>query len=153
MQALELKLPPPLVMLICLAMMWGASHLIPPCPLNLFIGNLIACLLVISGMFFSTGGVLNFKRANTTVNPLEPQQTSSLVTSGVYRFTRNPMYLGLVCLLLAWGLYLNSVWALICVPIFMLYIQRFQIMPEERALKALFGAEFEHYQRKVRRWL
>jgi protein-S-isoprenylcysteine O-methyltransferase Ste14 len=94
-----------------------------------------------------------FRRARTTISPVKASAASSLVTTGVYRFTRNPMYLGLLLTLLAWAAFLFNPVALLFVPIFVLYINRFQIKPEERTLSALFGGEYGAYQERVRRWL
>lgn len=99
------------------------------------------------------GAGIRFRRANTTVNPLKPQAASSLVTAGIYRYTRNPMYLGLLFLLVAWAVLLSSPFALLGPVAFVTYISRFQIVPEERVLAALFGAEYAAYQAGVRRWL
>ncbi len=87
------------------------------------------------------------------MNPIKPGAASSLVSSGVYRFTRNPMYLGLSVTLLGWAVFLSNWLALLAVPVFVLYINRFQIDPEERVLSSLFGAEYAAYKEKVRRWL
>lgn len=87
------------------------------------------------------------------MNPIKPMATSSLVTSGVFRLTRNPMYLSLLLYLLAWAAYLSNVLALLFAPVFMLYINEFQIKPEERALSSLFGPEYAAYKERVRRWL
>ncbi len=87
------------------------------------------------------------------MNPIKPGAASSLVSSGVYRFTRNPMYLGLSVTLLGWAMFLSNPLALLAVPLFVLYINRFQIDPEERVLSSLFGAEYAAYKEKVRRWL
>ncbi len=87
------------------------------------------------------------------MNPIKPGAASSLVSSGVYRFTRNPMYLGLSVTLLGWAMFLSNPLALLAVPLFVLYINRFQINPEERVLSSLFGAEYAAYKEKVRRWL
>jgi protein-S-isoprenylcysteine O-methyltransferase Ste14 len=95
----------------------------------------------------------SFLRAKTTMNPTKPNATTSLVTHGIYRFTRNPMYLSLVFYLVTWAAYLSNWLALLVVPVFMLYIDRFQIQPEERALAALYGAEFASYRSRVRKWL
>ena len=98
-------------------------------------------------------GVLSFKLAKTTVNPSKPEQASKLITSGIYRLSRNPMYVGLAFILVAWGIWLSSLWALLCVAGFIAYLTFFQIMPEERALTKLFGEEYIAYKAKVRRWL
>lgn len=87
------------------------------------------------------------------MNPIKPMTTSSLVTGGAFRFTRNPMYLSLLLYLIAWAVYLSNVWALLLVPMFVLYINEFQIKPEERALSSLFGPEYAAYKEMVRRWL
>ena len=153
MASLELKIPPPAVAAAIAVAMWGTSRLAPllQIPSALRLGTSGAVLLV--GIVFSVGGVLAFRRARTTLNPTKPEQASSLVRSGVYRVTRNPMYVGLLCILFAWAVFLSSGWALIGPVAFVLYIGRFQIAPEERALAKLFGSEFTDYQAKVRRWL
>jgi protein-S-isoprenylcysteine O-methyltransferase Ste14 len=98
-------------------------------------------------------GVLAFRRARTTINPTQPQLTSSLVSSGIYTVTRNPMYVGLLLVLVAWAIVLSSAWALLGPVAYFFYIGRFQIAPEERALATLFGAEYAAYTSRVRRWL
>ena len=153
MSALELKVPPP-VLALCLAfLMWFASSLVPPVvvPLGVRVG--IALALVAIGQSISISGMVSFRRAKTTINPIKPSATTSLVTSGVYRYTRNPMYLGLSVTLMGWAVFLSNLLALLAVPLFALYINRFQINPEERVLSSLFRAEYAAYKEKVRRWL
>jgi protein-S-isoprenylcysteine O-methyltransferase Ste14 len=153
MKSLEATIPPPALAAAIAGAMWATSRLAPllQIPGALRLGTAAAVLLV--GIGFSVGGVLAFRRARTTLNPTKPEQASSLVRSGVYRVTRNPMYVGLLCVLVAWAVFLSSAWALLGPLIFVLYIGRFQIAPEERALAKLFGSEFADYQAKVRRWL
>lgn len=98
-------------------------------------------------------GVISFRRARTTVNPLKPETATALVTSGVYRYTRNPMYLGMLAILVAWAAFLASPAALLGPLGFWTYIQRFQIRPEEKMLTSLFGRAFTDYTSRVRRWL
>jgi protein-S-isoprenylcysteine O-methyltransferase Ste14 len=105
------------------------------------------------GLTFGVAAMRSFLREKTTMNPIKPGAASSLVTSGVFRFTRNPMYLSLALYLLAWTAYLSNWLAFLFVPMFVLYINEFQIKPEERALFALFGAEYASYKERVRRWL
>jgi protein-S-isoprenylcysteine O-methyltransferase Ste14 len=114
---------------------------------------LVAIALALVGVAFDVSGVIAFHRAKTTINPMKPQSTSSIVDSGIYRVTRNPMYVGLVFLLCAWAVFLGPWWALPGPFAFAAYIGRFQIAPEEKALAALFGAEYLSYKAKVRRWL
>jgi protein-S-isoprenylcysteine O-methyltransferase Ste14 len=98
-------------------------------------------------------GAASFRRARTTVNPLKPESASSLVASGVYRVSRNPMYVGLCLVLLGWAVMLSNVLAYAIVPVFVLYMNRFQIGPEEAALERVFGADYVAYRARVRRWL
>ncbi len=101
----------------------------------------------------AVAGVREFRRASTTVNPLTPAAASAMVRSGIYRHTRNPMYLGMLLVLAGWAAWLASVAAVAVLPAFVLYMNRLQIEPEERALASLFGSDFEDYRRSVRRWL
>lgn len=103
--------------------------------------------------YVALSAILLFKSTGTTVDPRAPEAASILVTDGVFRWTRNPMYLGLCCCLFALGTYLASLVSLVVVPVFILYITRYQILPEERALKARFGEQFDAYCKVTRRWL
>ncbi len=98
-------------------------------------------------------GLAAFRASRTTINPLKLDHASALVTGGVYRVTRNPMYVGVMLLLLAWGIYLSSLLSLAGLPVFVMYITRFQIQPEERVLRNIFGEKYSSYEKRVRRWL
>jgi protein-S-isoprenylcysteine O-methyltransferase Ste14 len=117
-------------------------------------GRLGAALgLATAGAVVALAGVAEFRRVRTTVNPLRPERASALVTSGVFRWTRNPMYLGLALALLGWAAFLAHPLAALGVPVFVAWMSRWQIPREERALEALFGDEFARYRTRVRRWL
>lgn len=105
------------------------------------------------GILIDLAGLFQFLRARTTINPLTPKNASALVTGGIYRWTRNPMYLGMATLLLAWGVWLANAGALAVISLFVAYLNRFQIAPEERALEDRFGDEFAAYRARARRWL
>ena len=150
---MELLVPPPLVGLTVAAGMWAAAHIPPALQFSNPGRVLVAAVLVAIGVAVGIGGVMSFRRAKTTVNPLKPETSAALVSTGVYAFTRNPMYLGMVLVLFAWAVYLSSIWSLVGPVIFILYITRFQIVPEERVLDRLFGAPFAEYKKRVRRWL
>ena len=152
MNALELKVPPPLVALVTGLLMWWAAKLVPPLALPGVARIVVAVVFAGVGVGLAMSGVLTFRRAKTTVNPTTPAAASALVRTGVFRFTRNPMYLGLLLCLVAWAIFLSSVLALLIAPLFVVYMNRFQIAPEERALAALFGDNFAAYKRDVRRW-
>ena len=113
----------------------------------------IAFALAAVGVLLDGIALFYFLRSRTTINPLKPASASALVTGGIYRFTRNPMYLGLATLLFAWAIYLGNLAALAGMPLFILYMNRFQIAPEERALEARFGADYVAYRTRVRRWV
>lgn len=153
MHALEHKVPPPIVAALVGAAMWAAARIAPALQIE---GNL---RFAIAGAFFLLGvivtalGFMAFRRAKTTINPLEPEAATSLVTGGIYRYTRNPMYVGFAALLLGWAVYLAVPWVLLGPVAFILFITRFQIIPEERALSSKFGREYGEYQERVRRWL
>lgn len=153
MQSLENRIPPPLVAMIFALAMWVLAFFDTLVALNSVLRMSSAGLFVLLGLAFALAGVISFKRSKTTVNPLRPSSASALVTGGVYKITRNPMYVGFVLFLLAWAAYLSSLASLIVVFMFMVFIQRFQILPEERALLSLFGQEFKDYMQNVRRWL
>jgi protein-S-isoprenylcysteine O-methyltransferase Ste14 len=133
--------------------MWALAAWSPHFRLPLPLAWLLPALIAAAAVGVVTAGVLAIRHWGTTIDPTRPASASHLVTGGVYRITRNPMYLGFSGLLLAWGLHLQAWWCLALPPIFMVYIAAFQILPEERALKTKFGAEFDAYAAQVRRWL
>jgi len=147
------RIPPLLIVLAAALLMWLSSRLIPALALRAPAARPLAVALAALGALVAAIGVGSFRRARTTVNPLEPQQASTLVVRGVYRFSRNPMYLGFAVLLLAWAFWLSHPLALPGVALFILYMNRYQIEPEEHALDARFGAEYRGYKQRVRRWL
>lgn len=156
MSALELKIPPPLVAAAVAGGMYAAVSLLPPVlalalPPGVRVG--VALALALAGACFDVAGLVAFRKARTTVNPLAPGKSTAMVTSGVYRLTRNPMYLGLALILLGLAVYLGSPWMLLGPLVFAAYITRFQIRPEERALAARFGDAYRVYCTRVRRWL
>lgn len=153
MQALELKIPPPAVTVLIAGAMWGISLVAPVLEVPAFIRVAAAVTIALAGGGFSLAGVISFRRARTTVNPMKPETTSSLVCSGIYGVTRNPMYVGLLFILVAWAVFLSSAWALLGPLAFVLYINRFQIAPEERVLSAMFATGYSAYKSSVRRWL
>jgi protein-S-isoprenylcysteine O-methyltransferase Ste14 len=157
MSRLELLVPPPVVVLITAALMWTASFYVPafdmPPASSTAVRLPTALAIALAGIAFDLAGLVSFRRARTTVNPMRPSASSALVTSGVYRLTRNPMYFGLLLLLTAWAVFLSSPWLLAGPLAFVLYMNRFQIGPEERALSARFADSYTAYRRRVRRWI
>ncbi|MGS5085942.1 methyltransferase family protein [Hydrogenophaga sp. A37] len=150
---LELRIPPPVVGLVVAVAMWFLAALGPALAVPDTVRLWLALAIAGVGGCFDLSGLIAFVRRHTTVNPLKPSNTSALVTSGVYRITRNPMYVGMACLLAAWAVWLGALWPWLGPVAFVIYITRFQIRPEERALTALFGEAYTQYAMRVRRWL
>jgi protein-S-isoprenylcysteine O-methyltransferase Ste14 len=151
---MHLKVPPLLLTVIFAALMFAESRLMPTISIAPPMKNVSAILIAIAGTLICILGVATFQRARTTVDPTRPEQTSSLVVSGIYRVSRNPMYLGFLLLLMAWSVYLGQLLSLFLGPmIFIVYMNRFQIVPEEQALELLFGDVFITYKKSVRRWI
>lgn len=150
---LELRVPPLAVVLIAALLIWVLARLTPRLDWVTHWRLVAALLLLAAGVVVAVAGVLEFRRARTTVNPLQPAAAAAMVRSGIYRHTRNPMYLGMLFALAAWAVWLASPVAFVVLPAFVLYMNRLQIEPEERVLAGLFAGEFDAYRRSVRRWL
>jgi len=147
---MALKIPPPLFALILATSMWAISTL------GFGLINLPEYLVFTVlglGLCIDLLALVAFFRVKTTVNPMKPANTSQLVIVGIYHYTRNPMYVGLFTVLLAWVLWLGCLYNLIGLPIFVLYITKFQIIPEEKMLETLFPEAYQHYKTQVRRWI
>ncbi len=152
---LDLKVPPALLGAVIALGMWGVSKGVPDLAPSLpMLWTLVPGVgLGILGVTVILSGVTAFRRHGTTVDPIHPEAASHVVRTGIYRHTRNPMYVGFSIGLLGWAVALGNPLALLGVPAFMAYLNRFQIHPEERALRAKFGEDYETYVRDVRRWL
>ena len=153
MQALELKVPPVALVLLFAVMMWLLSASASSMALAVPWRAPVALMLWSAGFAIALAALFEFLRAKTTVNPLTPEAAAAMVTSGIYRYSRNPMYVGLLLALIGWDVWLSHLLAFALLPFFILYINRFQIEPEERALSTKFGGLFRDYRRSVRRWL
>lgn len=154
MRAFELKLPPVLVFLLCGGLAWGLARVAPPSwRLTAGLGDVGALLLMAIAVVVALAALAAFHGSDTTVDPRDPARASRLVDGGVYRFTRNPMYLALALLLAAWALRLGQPVALLAAVVFWAWITRFQVIPEERALEQRFGEDYRRYRQRVRRWL
>lgn len=153
MSSLELKIPPPLVALLVGLAMWGLAQLPPHLSIDPLVRYIISTALAAIGVTFALAGFIAFGIAKTTINPMNPGKTTALVTTGIYHLTRNPMYVGLLLVLLTWAVFLQSLWALLGPLVFFLWINYLQIIPEQRILGKLFGEEYVQYQGRVRRWL
>ena len=153
MTGLALRVPPVVVMVITVGLMGLVATLLPTLEFVVPGQAVVTSLLVAAGMVIALAGLVRFRRAATTVNPMRPDDASSLVVSGIYRVTRNPMYLGMLLMLGGWAVWLAHPLSLLGLPLFVVYMNRFQIRSEEQALRVRFGESFDKYARAVRRWL
>jgi protein-S-isoprenylcysteine O-methyltransferase Ste14 len=147
------RIPPPIVMLLAASAMWALHHWLP---LGRWIAppwNWLGALAASAGVAIIATAMLTFRKAQTTINPLDPSKASQLVTGRVYRLSRNPMYLGLLLLLVGWALWLGSASPWLVPPLFVIVITVAQIVPEEEALGRLFGERYRAYRQSVPRWI
>ena len=152
MKALELKIYPPIVLLFCLGLAYGLAHLFPILAMpSIWFG--LHWYIGASGVLVALAGIWEFRKAKTTINPTTPEKSSYLVSGGIFRVTRNPMYLGMQLILIAAIFKLGNYYGFIAAAFFNLYITQFQIKPEERIIETIFGEQYLHYKKKVRRWL
>lgn len=149
---IELKVPPVAQVLVVMLLMFGCAQFYES---SFYFNNQleISGFIAAFGLLVIVAGVVQFRIANTTVNPVKPNETSKVVATGIYRWTRNPMYLGMLLTILGWFVYLGVVVNLVFIAIFIGYMNRFQIKPEEAMLKQLFSEEYEQYINRVRRWI
>lgn len=146
-------IPPPVVVAAFAAAMWGLARYVGPGHFS-FAGQVpLAAALLVAALALMLAAVLSFARARTTVNPMRPARASALVTDGVFASSRNPIYLGDLILLIACAIWLGQLAGFALLPLFVLYLNRFQIEPEEEALTRLFGDDYRQYRLRVRRWI
>ncbi len=150
---MKTKIPPPIVATLFALMMWGLDALVPMDMLSAATTAMIAPVLILVGLGIMTLALRRFRKVGTTVNPLDPSRASSLVSSGIFGRSRNPMYLGMLVLLMAWAIWLGNAANIVTLYLFYSFMTRFQIKPEEEALARLFGEEYEAYCEKVSRWI
>ncbi|HHF0507776.1 TPA: isoprenylcysteine carboxylmethyltransferase family protein [Vibrio antiquarius] len=153
MRKLELKVPPVAVFLLVILLMYGLTVLVPSLNISVpFVEVVVGGLTLLSG-YMGIAGVYEFHKVKTTVNPVKPDTASSVVRTGVFSFSRNPMYMALLLLIIAIGLWWQHLSVVLCSVVFVSYMNRFQIKPEERILERLFGEEYVDYKNHVRRWI
>lgn len=150
---LELRIPPVVLVILLAILMWAGVAYLPQANVQIPFQSFVGWIMGLGGLVACALGVLEFKRARTTVNPVNPRSSSALVKSGIYCRTRNPMYLGFLLILMGLAILTANLVAFLSLPAFVLYINQFQIKPEERALTSIFGSEFRAYCSSVRRWI
>ena len=157
MPSLELRLLPPVVVALWAVAMGALAKGLPALavalPGSAQARLALAAFAALVGLALGIAGIVAFRRAQTTFNPVRPDKASCVVSSGVFQYSRNPMYLGMLCVLTGWALYLAHLLAFAALPLFVAYMTRFQIVPEEKHLAEKFGEPYHAYRNTVRRWL
>jgi protein-S-isoprenylcysteine O-methyltransferase Ste14 len=153
MKTLELKVPPLPLAVGFAGLMWAIDHWLPMRTDRSMVRTAIAFAVFALAVSIVVTAVVGFRRARTTVDPFHPETASAIVTTGIYRITRNPMYLGFLLALAGWAVFLGNAASALMPLLFIGYMNRFQIAPEERALRTRFGTPYETYMRSVRRWI
>lgn len=150
---MELKIPPVALVILAAILMWLIAVLLPSTSAQISGLNWLGGIFFIAGVIAAISGVLAFRRAKTTVDPRSPGKTTSLVVRGIYNYSRNPMYFGLFLVLVGFCFFLANFTSAVVLPAFILYMNYFQIAPEEKFMQHKFGSEFSGYKKRVRRWI
>ena len=149
---LELKIPPPVYLLLTGGTMWLLDSFLPVTEMIPSPWNRLGYLFILLALLTDGTSLMQFFRSQTTMNPVRPEKAKNLVTTGMYQITRNPMYVGLLFLLIGWGFLLGSFSPFLLLPIFIFLITTQQIIPEERILEEKFGQQYRDYKESVNRW-
>ena len=145
------KIPPPIIALVCaLGILFSKPFFREYSNVNNSSISILFFLIGIACFFFA---IKLFKKHNTTISPLKPEKATSLIVSGIYMYSRNPMYLGMLFILISTSIRFNIIGGIISISTFIVYITKFQIIPEEEQLKRIFGEKFLNYKKKTRMWL
>jgi protein-S-isoprenylcysteine O-methyltransferase Ste14 len=148
---METKIPPPIVTLLFGLSIYFSRGIFQAVEVKY--SFYIAILLLILGLTVLISAVSLFRKDKTTVNPLSPEQATKLVTDGIFKYSRNPMYLGMAFILGSIAVFFNLIGGIILIALFYFYITKFQIIPEERAMSNLFSQDFDKYKQITRRWI
>lgn len=152
LEFLNHKIPPPVILLISGIAIWLLKN-IAPLPIPYSIRAILGTLFIVFGFGLDLAGLLEFRKFQTTMNPLKPENASKIVQTGIYSKTRNPMYLGMVFVLIGWSIISKASFGILIIPMFIKYIETFQIKPEEEILSKQFGDEYDNYRKKTARWI
>ena len=148
---IKTKIPPPLVALTFVFLINFTKDIFPKIEIKNKI--IFGSFVIIIGLIIILFAIILFKKYQTTITPLNPSNATKLITDGIYKFSRNPMYLGLLLVLLGISIIINLTGGFFLIPLFILYLNLFQIIPEENAMVDLFKGEFLKYKENVRRWI
>ena len=153
MLKLSLKIPPVAQGIIALIFIWLFNRYIPIFRIDIVFKGAVSLVIICIGFLVGVSGISAFIKLHTTVDPRYPEKASKLVVVGIYKYSRNPMYLAIVFVLTGISVYLGALSSFLVVFFFVAYINQFQIVPEEQILKQKFGEKYVQYTKQVRRWL
>lgn len=153
MKKFELLIPPPIISVIVMIIQYAMYKLFPICSFYWVGNNIVSTVLILIGLSLAVTGIITFKKHSTTTKPTQPELSSKIVSSGVYKISRNPMYLGILFGLLGIGFYFGNIISILTPLLFFIYITQFQIKPEERILKKKFVEDYRKYISSTRRWI
>ena len=148
---METKIPPPIVTFVFGLSIYFSRGIFQVVEIKY--SFYFGILLLVLGFVILISAVRSFRKDKTTVNPLSPEQATTLVTDGIFKYSRNPMYLGMALVLGSIAVFFNIIGGIILVALFCAYITKFQIFPEERAMRDLFSDDFDKYTKVTRRWI
>lgn len=152
MSKLSLKIPPLVQGVIAILLIWLFDYYMPIYSVDIIFQGVVALIMICMGGLIGVFGVIEFIKMRTTVDPRYPKKASRLVVSGMYKYSRNPMYLGILLVLLGTSVYLGSISSFIVTFAFVMYINKYQISPEEQSLTQKFGENYKQYLQQVGRW-
>ena len=146
-----IKIPPPILVLILATSNYFSQNQLEI--IYLPYKHSISILILLVGTLILINPVCNFIKSKTTVNPVKFVNVNKLVTSGIYKYSRNPMYLGMILIIISTSIFYLNYYSMVTPFIFHFWINRFQIKREEIFLKEKFGKEYLSYMSKSRRWI
>ena len=146
-----IKIPPPLIVLVLIVSIYFSSKKIDP--INIPLQLDISIFILSAGILIFINPVLQFIKSKTTVNPIQFEEVNKLVTSGIFKYSRNPMYLGMLMIVLSTSIFYLNIYSILTPLLFILWINKFQIKREEEFLIEKFGDEYLSYKKKTRRWI
>ena len=150
---LSLKVPPAVQGIVAILLIWLCDRYAPLYHIEFIYQNTVGYVLIGAGLCVALSGIFTFIKLKTTVDPRYPEEASELVIIGIYKYSRNPMYFGITLVLSGIAVYFGALSSIFAIVLFVAFISKYQIVPEEIALRIKFGESYEHYVRNVRRWL
>ena len=146
-----IKIPPPVLVLILVSSNYFSSKKIDL--IHLPNQDLISIIILLIGILILINPIFKFIKSKTTIDPIKFKKVNKLIISGIYKYSRNPMYLGLLMIVISTSIFFLNIFSITTPLLFYCWINRFQIKREEIFLTEKFGEEYMSYKTKTRRWI